>query len=247
MRWTKEMNLPGVPSLLLLFYTIVWLPLLVIYGASRAEARGGKHDDVQLPLISDKNRNRVWLNTLFQSVVLLVLSCLVGQEFDFGFLDLPRSLPSALLMIFFGVSFALMLRSILRLLRSKEESKHSIVFSLVPRTPSQWLLKGFVIIVGCIAVEFAYRGVCWAILNYSLGSVWTSALICSVAFALIHWIQGWKVVVMMFFMAVMLHAVVWACASVLPAIAIHLIYDTIAVLQIAAQRREMDQAMRNEA
>ena len=238
--WTEKMNLPGLPSLLLLFYTLVWLPLLVIYGAARAEAKRGNPDDELVPLISDKNRNRVWFNTLFQSTVLLILSYLVGKGFDFGFLTLPKSLAPTLLMILFGVSVALMLRSILRLLRSKEETQRSVVFSLVPSTLSQWLLKCLVIIVGCVAVEFAYRGVCWAILNYSLGNVWAAALICSVAFALIHWIQGWKVVVMMFFMAVMLHAVVWATESVLPAVAIHLIYDTIAVLQIAAQRRKMD-------
>jgi hypothetical protein len=240
------MNLPGLPSLLFLFYTLVWLPLLVIYGASRALARRDKQPDGQPSLISVHQRNRVWFNTLFQSVVLLVLSLVVGRGFDFGFLDLPRSLPSALLMILFGISFSLMLRSVLRLWRSQAEAQRAVVYSLVPSTPSQWALKGLVVVVGCIAVEFAYRGVCWAILNYSLRSIWTSALICSVAFALIHWIQGWKVVVMMFFMAVMLHAVVWASESVLPAIAIHLIYDAIAVLQIASQQRRMNESLRSE-
>ncbi|MEY4566214.1 MAG: hypothetical protein RLY14_1184 [Planctomycetota bacterium] len=241
------MNLPGTPSLFFLFYTLVWLPLLVIYGASRADARRGKQGDEQPPLISAKNRNRVWFNTLFQSIVLLVLSCLVGQGFDFGFLDLPRSLLSALMLILFGISLSFMLRSVLRLWRSEKETQRSIVFSLVPSTPAQWFLKSLIIVVGSIAVEFAYRGVCWAILNYSLGSVWISAFISCVAFALIHWIQGWKVMVMMFFMAVMLHTVVWATESVLPAIAIHLSYDTIAALQIAAKRREMEEALKVES
>ncbi len=241
------MNLPGTPSLFFLFYTLLWLPFLVIYGASRANARGGKQGDEQSPLLSAKNRNRVLFNTLFQSFVLLVLACLVGQGFDFGFLDLPRSLLSASMLILFGVSVSFMLRSVLRLWRSEEETRRSVVFSLVPSTPAQWLLKSLVIVVGCIAVEFAYRGVCWAILNYSLGSVWISAFICCVAFALIHWIQGWKVVMMMFFMAIMLHTVVWATESVLPAIAIHLSYDTIAVLQISAKRRAMEEALKVES
>jgi membrane protease YdiL (CAAX protease family) len=97
-------------------------------------------------------------------------------------------------------------------------------------------------VLASVAEEAAFRGVGWSILRYALGNPWLSAVPLCVAFAVVHWSQGWKSGIAIFGLAVVLHALVAFTGSLLPAMAVHAIYDFVAGEQIRRQARMMDAA-----
>jgi membrane protease YdiL (CAAX protease family) len=102
------------------------------------------------------------------------------------------------------------------------------VFRRVPQASNEmgwWIALS---ITAGIAEEFAYRGVLFGILIYWIPNWWAAALLCALAFALGHSIQGWKNVVIIFTMSVIFQALVWFTGTLYIAMAAHAIYDVIA-------------------
>ncbi|HKQ98989.1 MAG TPA: CPBP family intramembrane glutamic endopeptidase, partial [Candidatus Polarisedimenticolia bacterium] len=62
------------------------------------------------------------------------------------------------------------------------------------------------------------------------------------AFALAHAVQGRKSALMIFVLALVLHGLVRVTGSLLPAMAVHLIFDVVAVLGIARDKKRLDAA-----
>lgn len=79
-----------------------------------------------------------------------------------------------------------------------------------------------------IAEEFAYRGVLFGILIYSIPNWWAAALLCALSFALAHAIQGWSGAVIIFVMAIIFQAIVLFTGTLYVAMAAHTLYDIIA-------------------
>lgn len=76
--------------------------------------------------------------------------------------------------------------------------------------------------------EIVYRGVLLQILWYWLGNWWTAVVLCALAFALGHSIQGLKSVLIIFVMSVIFHCLVRYTGSLYVAMAVHATYDAIA-------------------
>lgn len=76
--------------------------------------------------------------------------------------------------------------------------------------------------------EIAYRGVLFGILFYWIPNWWAAALLCAVAFALGHAIQGLKSTLIIFVMSVIFQGLVWYTGTLFVAMAVHAIYDLIA-------------------
>lgn len=81
-----------------------------------------------------------------------------------------------------------------------------------------------------IVEEIVYRGVLLQILWYWFGSWWIAVLVCALAFALGHSIQGPKNILIIFVMSIVFHALVRYTSSLYIAMAVHAIYDAIAGL-----------------
>jgi membrane protease YdiL (CAAX protease family) len=78
------------------------------------------------------------------------------------------------------------------------------------------------------AEEIAYRGVLFGILMYWIQNWWAAALLCALAFALGHAIQGWKATLIIFVMSVIFQGLVWYTGTLYVAMVVHAIYDVIA-------------------
>ena len=81
-----------------------------------------------------------------------------------------------------------------------------------------------------IVEEIVYRGVLLQIIWYWTGNWWIAVLLCSLAFALGHSIQGLKSILIIFVMSIIFHGLVRYTGSLYIAMAVHAIYDAIAGL-----------------
>jgi membrane protease YdiL (CAAX protease family) len=114
--------------------------------------------------------------------------------------------------------------------RWKYKATHSReeLFRRVPQAANEmgWWIA--VSIAAGFAEEFAYRGVLFGILIYWIPNWWAAALLCALAFALGHSIQGWKNVLIIFTMSVIVQGLVWFTGTLYVAMAAHALYDIIA-------------------
>ena len=114
-----------------------------------------------------------------------------------------------------------------------------LVYFIAPRSPREWLLWTGTVLVASVAEEAAYRGVGMSILWYALGNPYAAVAICSAAFALAHWTQGWKSAAVIFVMALVMHALVAFTGTLILAMLVHGIYDLVAGYFIAKEAKRL--------
>lgn len=225
------MQIPNTPSLVFLAYLLFVLPWMAIRSKARLTANPS-----QLQVAAF--RKRIWRSTILMLSLLLAFSIVVADTFDyFPFRSPPTAGPvlgwsSAALVACLFIFF------VGRLLRSAEERRRLLVFSLKPRDTQEWILKMAVAVVAGIAEEAAYRGVAVQILWYSLGSLPAAIAISATAFSIAHYLQGWKSMLLIFFIAIVMHGLVHKTGTLLGAMAVHTIYDIIAMIMIASSKRD---------
>lgn len=215
------MQVPGAPSLFFLAYILVFLP----WASWRSGRRLRKARANGMVITS---RYAIWIGTLLNLLVLLTLSWFVGAGFEYPFLAMPpvdaRALSAALAALV--VCFAL--RSASRMFRSEEERRSMLVYLLAPRSGREWGLWTLTVLVAGVSEEVAYRGIGMTILWYSFGNPWIAAAICAAGFAAAHALQGWKSGVIIFFIALTMHALVAYTGTLVYAIVVHVVYDLVA-------------------
>jgi membrane protease YdiL (CAAX protease family) len=222
------MQIPGTPSLLFLFYLLFLLPWMAFKSHRTVSSRPGN-----VVAFSDSELERIWYGTILNLSMMFALAWAVGDGFDFEIFRLPAMNFRIVLAATSALAICFLIRAVARRTQTADERQRLVVFALAPRTRRQWLLKAIVVICASIAEESAYRGVGWAILSYSTSNRWLAALVCCVAFALGHWLQGWKSMLIIFLFAVIMHGLVWSTESLVPAMIIHGAYDLIAISLIA--------------
>ena len=229
------MQLPGTPSLVLLLYLFVFLPYLAFRSARVLRALRLAAPAGELP-----GREMFWVQTTVSLVVLFVLAWMVGRSFDYDPFALRHGLglrDYALAAGAFLLFFAF--RLVVRAARTEEERRRQILYALAPRNGREWAWSIVAILVAAVAEETAYRGVAMNILWYSTGNPWLSAALCAVAFALAHWMQGWKSGLVIFLMALAFHALCAATGTLVLAMVIHALYDLVAAVLIAREAEEL--------
>ncbi|HYV20388.1 MAG TPA: CPBP family intramembrane glutamic endopeptidase [Verrucomicrobiae bacterium] len=227
--------MPGGPSLVFLAFLLGLLP----WGAVRSRRR--MRPALERPGPGARSeRLAIWANTLFTQALLLLLAWLAGRSFGFRFFAPagPRAFAAAAvaLAICFG------LRALARAWRTEEESKKLVVYRIAPRSPLEYC--GFVLaaLAAAVAEEIAYRGVGVAILTWWSGQAIVAVLVCSAAFAIAHSLQGWKSATVILGFALVMHALVAVTGSLVPAMAVHLVYDLAAGIAIARKAAWLDRA-----
>ena len=228
------MQRPGLPSLFFLAYLFVLLPAAAIRTSRVLHAARAGESPPTFP-----NRETIWIRTLVSLGALLLLSWLVARSFDYDLFFMPPlgarhyALAAATLVV------CLLLRQALRLLRPEEERRRLMVHFLAPRSAREWALSIAAILVAGVAEEAAYRGVGMQILWYSLGNPWLAAALCSITFALAHWMQGWKSGVLIFVMALVFHGLCALTGTLVLAMIVHVFYDLIAAGLIARDAKKL--------
>ncbi|HLW97782.1 MAG TPA: CPBP family intramembrane glutamic endopeptidase [Candidatus Acidoferrales bacterium] len=108
--------------------------------------------------------------------------------------------------------------------------KHEKTYRRMPTSSSELPMWFLVSLSAGIVEEIVYRGVLLQILWYWIGNWWVAVLLCALAFALGHSIQGLKNIFIVFFMSLIFHALVRFTGSLYIAMAVHATYDAIAGL-----------------
>ena len=98
-----------------------------------------------------------------------------------------------------------------------------------------------VVLAAGFAEEAAYRGLGMLVLGVLGIQPWWSALLLSAAFAVAHAVQGRLGVVIVFAMALVMHALVALTGTLLIAMVVHIAYDLVAVV-VTARVIEADAA-----
>ncbi len=107
-------------------------------------------------------------------------------------------------------------------------SKRDKIYRRVPSSSAELPMWFVISLSAGVVEEIVYRGVLLQILWYWLGNWWIAVLLCSLAFALGHSIQGLKSVLIIFVMAIVFHGLVRYTGSLYIAMAVHALYDAIA-------------------
>lgn len=225
------MIVPGLPSLVLLAYCLVLLPLAAIRSArviNKARAVTG-----ELPV----SRRAIWIQTLISQGLLLLITWLAASSFGYQIFWRPPIAPPVIGAGIVALVLCLFLRVVGRSVRSAAERRDLVVFALAPRTTAEALLLSATIVLASIAEEAAYRGVLVAILTYVTGTSSTAIAVSAVAFAVAHATQGVKSGVMIFAVALVMHALVAATGTLVVPMVVHGLFDLIAAALIAREAK----------
>ena len=237
-----SMHLPGFTSLVFLLYLLVVLPWIAIRGAGAL--RAAREGTALRPLPS---RATIWAQTIVAQVLLLALAWYAGRGFGFRIFALPavgvRDIAAALVAL--AAHFGLY--AVSRVAYSDAERRRMFIYFLAPRTMRERLAWMITVLAASVAEETAYRGVGMSILWYSLGNPYVAAGICSVAFALAHWTQGWKSAVIIFVMALVMHGLVAFTGTLVLAMLVHAAYDFAAGYFIARDAASYDRQVASSA
>lgn len=231
------MQLPGPLSLAFLAYVFVLQPYAAIKSARRLRSMRAGQAALEARELG-RQRESIWIGTSFGLAILFFLAWTTGRGFDYRIFALPRlgarelGLALAALALLFG------LRAVLRAVRPLEERRALAVYFLAPRTGREQALWALTILCAAVAEEAAYRGVGMSILWYSLGNPWVAAALCALAFALAHWMQGWKSGVVIFAIALVMHGLVELTGTLVLAMVVHVLYDLVAGWLIAREARD---------
>jgi membrane protease YdiL (CAAX protease family) len=188
-----------------------------------------------IPAFSDFELERIWYGTILNLSMMFVLAWAVGNGFGYRVFVLPTLNVQVVLAAISALWLCLLIRFVARQTRSVSERQKMVVFALAPRTRRQWFLKSVVVLCASVAEEPAYRGVGWEILSYSINHHWLAALVCCLAFALAHRMQGWISMLMILLIAGIMHGLVWYTKSLVSAMIVHGAFDFVAITLIAVE------------
>jgi membrane protease YdiL (CAAX protease family) len=107
------------------------------------------------------------------------------------------------------------------------ESKRRMMWML-PNKASDLAWWFVVSLVAGIVEEIVYRGVMLQLWERVLGGWWPAVAVCAIAFALAHFVQGWRTVAVIAVLAVFNLQIVRATGDLYTAMAIHFMYDLLA-------------------
>lgn len=227
------MQIPGIPSLVFLFYLLVLLPIAGIRSARRLSEPDGLS---QIP-----SRETIWISTLVNLALMLGLAWFAGRGFGFPIFAIPHIRAVDLLAAAAALAICFGFRWLVRAMQPESKRRNLLVYKLSPRTPRESALSTAAVLLAAVAEEAAYRGVALSILSYSLGNPWIATLICAAAFAAAHWPQGTLSGVVIFAMALLMHALVGVTGTLVFAMIVHATYDFIAGLLIGREAARFDQ------
>ena len=230
------MRVPGVPSLIFLFFLLVLLPWAALRSAKRVKGMSGGPTSLPASM-----RSRVLFGTILTQAFLLAIAWLTARDFGYRPFAVSTVDGRAIGMAILALAVTLVMRQIARATRSEAERRTMFVYRMAPRTGGEAALFVLVAIMAGVAEEAAYRGVAVQILWYSLGSQTAAILISALAFTVAHATQGWKSGVVIFGIALVMHALVAFSGTLVLAMIVHTTYDLIAGYRISREAKRFDQ------
>ena len=211
---------------ILAYYFLFYVGLFLPFAAFRSAKRVRENRNIP-------SRKKAYLSTLFSLSILLFITVFTARRNWITLFPTPvigvRNVLIGLAALGLKLGYFFLRR------RNRSFATHPSQKLMAPRTAEEKAL--FVIIVALAAVteEAAYRGVAFQLFWWLTGSAWIGAAASALAFGLSHQVQGWKVVIIVFFHALLDQLVVYLTGSLYIVIAVHFIYDLIAGFLISAR------------
>ena len=216
----------------ILFLAIVCLG--VPYLAWRSSERAGSGP---LPI----PRRRFFIQTIFVQLYLGALAFAAAWRNGIDLLTMPAApLPAWVL----AAAFLALLLGVMRWRwpHRGDESKEKLV-RLLPRQRGELAPYFALCLAAGVCEELVYRGTTAVLLTRLTGNLLAAIVIASAVFALAHVIQGRRAAVIVFFIALGAHALVFLTKSLFPVMAVHALYDAVGgVLMSRWYRRELESA-----
>jgi membrane protease YdiL (CAAX protease family) len=126
-------------------------------------------------------------------------------------------------------------------LRSERQRRRTL--AMVPETRSQALAWIGISFGAGLIEEVVWRGVLYACVVWIVKSPWIAVPVCAIPFGFAHAIQGGRGMIVTGIIGAIMHLLVLATGSLLPAILVHFLYDAIVGFLVRELgRREMLQA-----
>jgi membrane protease YdiL (CAAX protease family) len=194
----------------------VLLPLLVIRSARGLRERGYPP------------RSKHFIAVIAQQVLFITVSVAVARAENLDLWAPPAGWRSAAFIA--AVSLAVMVGVMAPRWRRNVEEREWKLYYFMPRSPGERSLWGGVSLFAGFGEELIYRGVMYALLWRLSGSWAAAALLVAVVFAVSHFMQGWKSMLVIFVIAVGFQAIYNLTGSLFPGMAVHFLYDLIAGL-----------------
>jgi membrane protease YdiL (CAAX protease family) len=210
-----------IPHLLFFILVFVLLPLFA--------ARSRRH----IPFILTLPRRPIYIQVIVLQTVLLLIALWAAGPLLPDISALVLALPSVPGILLAAVLLILAILMVVRGWSRLKPEQRLFLEAIAPRTrQDRSLWVGVSLIVG-IAEETVYRGVLPLLLaQYESGT--TATLLAAIAFGLAHLVQGLRAAMIASVFGAVLHLIMVVSGSLLPAIAIHFLYD--AVVGILAAR-----------
>jgi len=224
------MRILNAPEWLLLAYIGLFLPWAAVRSRRRLAPLESPDPGVRAAADAEMpSTARLLAGTLVTLAALGLFCWLLAPTWDYDLFG-GRAIDGRAL-AWGGVVLAIQLglMALSRALRSPEERRRLLVRRLTPRNGVEWALMLAVITAAAFAEEAAYRGLGMLFLGIVTGNAWVNALILSVAFAIAHSVQGRQSVLFVLAMALVMHALVALTGTLVVAMAVHALYDLLAV------------------
>jgi membrane protease YdiL (CAAX protease family) len=216
------------PGWVFLFLTTVLVPFAAIRSGLRVRRPGGKPTRSQ------------YIFSVFFSQGMGFFTALVAAQYEF--VDLFPSPNLGLKNVAMAIAFLVPTLGTLPMRWGwKSTGEKRRVMWLLPNKASDLGWWTVVALIAGVVEEIVYRGVMLVLWQRVLGSWWPAVLVCSVAFAVAHFVQGTRTMVLIGVMAIGNHLIVRASGDLYTAMAIHFVYDLLAgmILLRLAQRDGM--------
>jgi len=217
------MQILGAVSLAFLGFILIVMPVAALRSGRQLRRLMG--DGGRLPA---EVRVGLMASTLILQVVLFAGAWLTAHSTGGSFFNTPPLQGRHWLAAAGALAVLLLLRQTSEWLRPTDERRGLLVNQLVPRNRREWVLWVGVSVAAGIAEEFAYRGVAMNLLESLMGHPGLAALLCAIAFAGAHAAQGLRSGVVIFLMALAMHALVAYTGTLVLAMGVHTLYDLIA-------------------
>ena len=188
------------------------------------------------------SRQAIFRSAIIVQLVLLAFALVVAWRG--GWLDglFPKPSASVLSVSIAGAALVLALGTLPWRWRTKNEQQQRRLYKIIPhgtREPVRWVL---LCLMAGVGEEIVYRGVLFGILFWWTDSWWIAASISAIAFGLAHAVQGWRSGVLITGLALGMQGLVNLTGDLYHAMAVHFVYDLIAMEMIARLGTRFEQS-----
>jgi membrane protease YdiL (CAAX protease family) len=210
----------GPLGAVLLLLVCVWLPLLAWKSARILGGRG------YLPI----TRRRLFVQTIILQALMFILALAAARARDVPLWSRPLW---PLLSWSAAALFLVAALATLRLRwRSRPAHQKTRLYNMLPHDRRELAAFALVCVAAGVGEEVVYRGATTTFLTWLTGSFAVAAIVSAVAFALAHAVQGWRAMIAVFAIGLACQGLVWLAHSLIPAMAVHALYDFIVGLLV---------------